>query len=286
MIKKFTIFAALVMAVLLAGVGCQGPLSKPDQELTGPKVSSFAGLSPHEAAAHINLVPGSVLFMRQIFAGFGSALSAKITAQGQKVIRTIVINRFAPNEGANLTWKMSAMIGEKHEVSQTLTGNLDGLDLKQAYNLYLPAYWPEKDHASSLGASGLWLSKEVFEGLARNRVASLRLELFDPMWQGRAAESDFKPLLGKLNEEMSKIENRIDIYRLDGEPGVTEWPLKVNGEDIKVEVIKARIWFGELVILNNAQNTLVLKFSLNDKADKALKDLLDYEIVELKDVLE
>lgn len=286
MTKKITILAALISLVALVGVGCNGPMSRPNQELTGPTISSFVGLTPQEATARINLVPGSVIFLRQLFAGFGDTLSTKILAKEQTVTRTIVLDRFAPNEIANLTWKISAMTGEKNDASQTLTGNLDGLDLKGAYNLYLPAYWPEKDHASSLGTSGLWLSREVFEGLARNRVSSLRLELFDPLMQGRVAGSDFKPLLDKLSAEVAKIENRVDIYRLDGEAGVTEWPLKVNGEDIKVEVIKAHTWFGELVVLNNAQNILVLKFSLNDKADPALKKLLDYEIFELKDVLE
>jgi hypothetical protein len=286
MTNKFTILAALILATAVAGAGCNGPMFRSDQELTGPTVSSFAGLTPQEATARINLVPGSVIFMRHIFAGFGDALSTKIIAQNQAVTSTIVLDRFAPNEIANLTWKTTAVTGAKNEASQTLTGNLEGLDLKETYNLYLPAYWPEKEHAPSLGSSGIWLSKEVFEGLARNRVASLRLELFDPLTQGRAASSDFKPLLDKLSAEVTKIENRVDIYRLDGEAGVTEWPLRVNGEDIKVEVIKAHLWFGDLVVLNHAQNPMVLKFSLNNLADPALKSLLDYEIFELKDVLE
>ncbi|MBU1032695.1 MAG: hypothetical protein ABII13_04575 [Patescibacteria group bacterium] len=285
---KLITIVFLAVAVAIIGAGCgKSPESVSRQEAVGPKVSTFQGLTPQEATERINLVPGSVMFMHHFFAGFGSDISQKIVDEKQEVVRTLVIERFAPNEVSSLTWKLTAKTDDTAGVSQTLSGNLDGNDLKKAYSLYLPAYWPEKEHAPSLGNSAIWLSRDVFEGLNRNRVSTLYLGVLDVTLQQRVAESDFKDYLIALERNMRDIENRTDVYLLEGERDLVEWPLKVNGEDIKVEVIKASTWFADLVILNNAQNPVVLKLSMNPGImDESLKSLLDYEIFELKDVLE
>ena len=177
------------------------------------------------------------------------------------------------------------------EVSQA---NLDGINLKNARSLYLPAFWPEKEHAPAFGTSAIWLSREVFEGLDRTRVSSLRFGILNPALQGAIADlTDFKNSFSNLEIEKKEVQDRIDVFKLDGEPELIEWPLKVNGQNIKVEVIKAHSWFGELIVLNNEQNPLILKATLNPSTVgvtnlfsglTALKALIGYEIVELKDI--
>jgi hypothetical protein len=300
------------LVLSLVGAGCL-PSALPKQEPSGPKVSTFDGVTPKQAAERINFVPGSVIEVRSTFLGFGAKLAAALAGENKEGTRIIVIDRFAPGQTANLSWKLSTKVeaessikaraearaAKKPEpepimVNQTVLGKLNGINLKDASSLMLPAYWPETDDGSSIGTSAIWLSDEVFQGLSRNRVATLNFGILDASLQGAVAKAtDFRDALAKLQGQVTKIENRTDVFRLDGDADPVEWSLNVNGHDVKVEAIKARTWFGEIVVLNHPQNPLVLKATLNPAVAGitdlvtnfgALQALLGYEVTALNDV--
>ena len=69
-----------------------------------------------------------------------------------------------------------------------------------------------------------------------------------------------------------------------------ELSLIVNGKETKVSVIRAHNWYGEMVVLNNPQNPLILRMSFNPLTtaaaeimgkEKGLKTLFGYEIKSL-----
>ncbi len=284
----------------------------PEQKASGPQASTFENVTPAEASKRINLVHGSVIEMRSTFLGFGAKLAAALAGEKKEGTRVIVIDRFAPGVLASLEWKLSSKVEatssikaredarkakqpepEPIMVDQTVLGNLIAINLKDAHSLMLPAYWPEKAEGSAMETSAIWLSKDVYEGLSRNRVATLDIGILDPALQGVVATSaEFKKALNLLQGQVKTIEDRTDVFKLTGDADPSEWTLRVNGQDVKVEVLKARTWFGEIVVLNNPQNPLILKATLNPAMASlanvlnlgALQALFGYEVTALNDV--
>lgn len=310
---QFT-FAAAIVFLTLAGAGCREVVQRA-QEVTGPKMSNFSNASPKEATAKINFVPGSYIETRQTFLGFGAKLAALLAGKGKDGTRVIVINRFAPREIANVDWKLASKVEAESSikareearrlkkpepepvmVESVSTGGVLGFNLKDAHSLMLPAYWPEKEDGSPFGSSGIWLSADAFDDLSRNRITTLDLGILVPELQGPIAKlSDFKNAFSSLQAQVTGIENRVDVKKMQGEAELIEWPLKVNGQDTKVEVIKAKSWFGEIIVLNNSQNPLVLKATLNPLTSgganlissvSLLQSLLGYEVTAIGDVQE
>lgn len=291
---RFLAQASFVLAAFaVTGWGCAKPLQRVATQYAGPAASTLQGLSAHDAAQKINLVPGSIIEMRQTFLGFGAKLAAALAGENKEGVRVIVVSRFAPMNVADVEWKLSTKT--ETGVDKVGAGKMSGFNLADGHGLYLPALWPESPTGTALGTTGIWLSDDQYQSLERNRVATLDFGLLDAaVNQAIAKISGFKEAFAALKKQVAGVENRTDVFKLDGEKDLAEWPLKVNGQDVKVEVIKARTWFGEIVVLNNRQNPLVLKVTLNPAAGggeiftkiAALRALAGYEITELKDVQE
>ncbi|MBU2613667.1 hypothetical protein KJ925_04415 [Patescibacteria group bacterium] len=306
--------AFVLIALAVAGWGCIRPFDRL-AEYAGPKVSTFGDDSPAEVAQKINFVPGSIIETRQTFLGFGAKLAAALAGEGKEGARIIVVSRFAPMNVADVEWRLVTRVEaessiaareaakkknepepEPEMVDQVSQGGIGGFDLVDAHSLYLPAFWPEQGGAPSLGTSGIWLSDDVFQSLSRNRVATLDFGLLDATINGAIAKvAGFREAFAALQKQVTDVGDRTDVFKLDAEAELASWPLRVNGEDVDVEVIKARNWFGEIVVLNNRQNPLVLKATLNPVASGAgelfsglgtLKALVGYEVTELRDVQE
>lgn len=314
--KSLLRFSVVSLAfMMMFGAGCSGSTGRSSGEVTGPVTATFDGLSAQQATEKINFVPGSLIEMRQTFLGVGAQLAVTLAGENKEGVRTVRVDRFAPMERADVSWKIVQKVeteaSEKARADATkkkqtvpepvleekvTEGGIDGFNLRDSHDLYVPSYWPTEPHSSSLGASGIWLSDEVYQGLARNRVATLSFGILDATLQGTFGKlTQLKDAFSLLRGQEAAIENRIDVAKLDGEKDIAEWPLKVNGKDVKVEVIKARNWFGEIVVLNNRQNPLVLKATLNPVATLTgknattlgkLQSFVGYEIVELNGVQE
>lgn len=251
--------------------------------------------------------------MRQTFLGFGAKLADVLSGGSKEGVRTVVIERFAPMNSTDVSWQISTKVeaassikardqaraAKKPEpepvmVDQTTEGNLEGINLKDAYSLYLPAYWPAKEHAPSFGTSAIWLSDQAFQSLSRNRVASLNFGILDPSLMSSVQTKEIKDALSKLKVQVTQLQH-VDVVELKGDKDLISWPLKVNGKDIEVEAIKAHSWFGEIVVLNNPQNPLILKATLNPLAAgtggivsglSLLQSFVGYEVTALDEVQE
>ncbi|MEK7655886.1 MAG: hypothetical protein AAB386_04385 [Patescibacteria group bacterium] len=315
--KRSHLFKSLFLfaAILVAGAGCKQSKQEQPNLIVPPtsNVSMFEGLTSEQATARINFVPGSVIELRQTAFGFGAKLADFLAGDSKEGLRTIVIDRFAPREIANVSWQLKTKEETEESVkarkeaiakkalppevaydSKTYAGTLVGFNMKDGHSLYLPAFWPEKDNAGTFGSSGLWLSADVYDSLSRNRVGTLDFGLFDPALPMKfQSDPSLKGMFAELEKYVKTIQDRVDVNVLNGETELVDWSLRVNGEDIKVQVIKARNWFGEIVVLNNMQNPLVLKLTVNPiaagvtdalKGTGTLTGLLGYEVTGLIDV--
>ncbi len=283
---KFTFSAALlVLACSVAfGAGCsKQSMTVPDQTPSGPKKLDVADLSAHDAAQKIMFTPGNVIKMRQFMSGNRSG-AKELGYDTEEIDRNVVIKHFAPANLADVEWKADFTNPDKQKMQRS--GALPGGNLKNSYELDLPAFWKEGDD-NALGKGILWLSPDVYENLSVSKQSSLDLGLTDANLIAKLPEGKTKAGLLALGNEVKKIIDRQDVFFAKADNGLGEYQLVVNGKPTKVEVIKAHNWFGEVTVLNNKQNPLVLKLQLAKNSQEGnFGGLFDYEIVELQDLQE
>lgn len=112
--------------------------------------------------------------------------------------------------------------------------------------------------------SGIWLSEDAFQELSRTRHAVLNFGVFDEALQkATKGISDVKEAISALQQKADKEGETRDLTMLEADESTSDYKIRVNGVEKTVSVIKARNWFGEIIVLNNAQNPLILKASLN-----------------------
>ncbi len=289
-----TLFIALLGTATLIGAGCgSNPLVKDEIPRTTPV--KYEELTPAERSRHVNFLPGSIVQMEQEFFGFGTDVDLSVPS-GAAARRVIVIDRFAPDHVANLSWSLVAEDGSEDGESTTksISANITGFDLDLAHQLRLPSFWPPVENAPSLGSAGIWFSRERFEGLQKSGVSTIDPGLTDVGLQGPYRDiPELRAMLDRLNKEAIRVGERTDVYRVtaDETPGTVT--MTVNKEEMEVEVLRATNWFGEYIILNNSQNPIVISFRLQDRNEDGslrfegadvLKRFVDYDITALNDV--
>ncbi len=305
-------FLVILLGAIALGAGCDWGKSvisniTGSSQPAGPRLAAFDGLSPADASKNINFVPGSQIEMRQTYLGLGAKLADKLSGESKDGVRIITIERFAPMRVINLKWKLSRNVETAVSIKarnsgktldpvmemQTVVGGLENVDLTSTHKLYPPAYWPTESIPAK-STSAIWVSNEVFEELTRTKTATVYFGITDQFLFGALnTAKQFSNAIDALKGEAKKIEGKTDVDLTQADAELAEWPLNVNGKDIKVQVIKARNWFGEIVILNNPQNPLILKMTFNPltkgvldivAGDGFLQTLLGYEITRLDNV--
>lgn len=313
--NKWLFGCALVL--VLTGAGCSwfanGSGKIKEILPAGPRPADFEGASPAEASKRINFVPGSQIEISQ--------LGVQKDANDKEGVRIVTIERFAPMVYANLSWKLrnesdasaeaessgqasatptkpGQIIAISPEVTaeiitedQTAIGYLEGIDLKKTHSIYPPAYWPTVK-SDGKDTSGIWLSDDAFLQLSKSRLATINYGLTDDKLYGAMkTDKGFSSAVRSLNEQTTRLAVDQEIDLIKAEDQSSEWTLKVNGKDVKVQVIKAKSWFGEMVVLDNPQNPLILKLTFEPSswtADNASKNLLTaligYEVTALEGV--
>jgi hypothetical protein len=315
---KTGIFIAL-LGVVTFGAGCNQAKSVISNitnsvQPAGPRLAVFDGLSPADASKKINFVPGSQIEMRQTYLGLGAKLADKLSGDSKDGVRIITLERFAPENVANLKWKLSRKVEtdasikarQAYESSgskgtapepvtemQTVTGGLINVDLTVTHKLFPPAYWPT-DNIPSRSTSAIWISNEVYEELTKTKTATIYFGITDDFLFGAMnTAQQFSDAINALKASVQKIQNKTDVDLTKADAELAEWPLTVNGKDIKVQVIKARNWYGEIVVLDNPQNPLILKMTFNPvdaglanlaTNNSFLQSLIGYEITRLDNV--
>ncbi len=286
----------------------------------GPRPANLDDISPEEAAKRINFVPGSQIEIRQTYLGVGAQEAEKLSGGDKSGVRIITIDRFAPMNIANLRWQLSQDMETQESIDarssynetvknledgeqapqepevtkdrQTVVGSLNDINLKNTHKIFLPAYWPTGEGTIS-DLSGIWVSAEVYEELKGTKNSTIYFGVLDSALFGALSIADeFSKAISALRKDSAAISNKVDVDLVNADDP-SDWNLMVNGKEVTVQVIKARNWFGEIVVLDNPQNPLILKMTFNPISAGALdlisgtaflKTLLGYEVTQLNGV--
>lgn len=149
---------------------------------------------------------------------------------------------------------------------ETQEGAVMDLNLKTAHALFPPVYWMPNDTIIKHEQSGVWLSDEAFEDLRQTRQTVLNFGVLDATANKISQNisqlrSAWERLRHQAQDDGEKKNKERAVLKAD--PDFVDWTLKVNGQDVIVSAIRAKNWFGDIVILNNRQNPLILKMTLN-----------------------
>lgn len=319
--RSYRLFASLALIALL-GAGCDWR-SLPLVERFSPTTTSTVSLggTPLEAAKAIQFLPGDTFEVRQTVFGFGAFLPDLLGSKDG--VRMVTMTRFAPSNFANFSWNVttekesdaSVAARKKYDLDLaanprgigdasgippvpvmervTASGTVMDVSLKTPHSAYLPAYWSSGLNDLMNEKSGIWLSEDAFMELVRTRHTILNLGIFDSEANQAAKNvADLKTALDRLRKQANEDGKFKDLTLLEAEPDFIEYPIQVNGRTVTVSAIKAKNWFGEIIVLNSAQNPLILKVTMNPLASSAsdalggnialLDKLYGYEISNIK----
>jgi hypothetical protein len=282
----------LAAGLALFGAGCdwRGWLSGFSATSTNSFISATS--TSVQAAEAIQFMAGDTFEVRQTVLGFGAFLPDLLNSLDG--VRTVTVTRFAPMHGAAIEWALSTTqetptskkmraeydaelrnnprgIGEDMPALPTVatekittTGTVMGINLRTPHTALLPAYWPAGPYDVVGERTGIWLSDDAFLELVKTRFTILNLGLFDEALN-RAAQNvgELKDAIATLRRQAATEGARKDLTELESEDEFIDYALDINGERRMVSAIRAHNWFGEVIILNNRQNPMILKVSIN-----------------------
>lgn len=279
------------------GVGCAS-VSVPSISL--PRWSNAEGSdiptsTLRTSAEAIRLKAGDTFDLQQTFLGFGTPTQH---AQG---VRHVTVEAFEPNIAARISWETTVeretdasrvareaydaelrahprAIGEQVPIPPTITmeraklkGTLENINLSTAAFLHLPSYWREGTDDAA-GSSVLWFSAQAFQSLLSTRQVRVALGLtespFTAMMRAVDAWNAFRQALSNATSTTQKEKADPNLMTADGQ--FIPWKISVNGKDEFVSAIRAHSKYGDLVILNNPENPLILKFTMNPFSSEAI----------------
>lgn len=240
-----------------------------------------------EAAKAIEFIPGDGFTINQTFMGVGGLISNLAGFKDGK--RVVTITRFAPAHVASLDWSLTSQretaaskkAREEYEKALkagkasglppqpafeegTTTGTVSEISLAASHSAYFPNYWTSATTSLAGERSAIWLSDDAFQELSRTRHAVLNFGVFDESLQkATKGIADVKEAINALQNKANIDGENKDLTLLEADETASDYKIRVNGVEKTVSVIKARNWFGEIIVLNNAQNPLILKASLN-----------------------
>lgn len=236
------------------------------------------------------LTPGSWFEIRS---SFGDESDPK----NRDGLRTVTMSSVSPLKTADLRWlfvrRMENEEASSDEQELTVTGSLEKNNLLSSHRLFVPAYWPTGDRVSS-NTSGIWLSNDAYLEFLRTRVSTVYWGVFDTDLQGALPQSSlFQQAISALKLDAQQISNRVDVDLMEVDPEAMEWETEINGSKVTVLVRRARNWFGEIYVLDNPNNPLLVKMVFDPKetpeSDSSgtmdfLRSLFSYEITRFDNI--
>jgi hypothetical protein len=198
-----------------------------------------------------------------------------------KAVRFVRVEEAETGSFMRLSWSMNVP-ATKDDLREA-RGTIARLDLAKTHHLFLPILWFEGD-GTAPATSGLWLSQEVFEELRRTRTSTIYWGVLDSLAAIDRPSPEFKRADQLLHKKVAEAGTTTDVDLMKVQGDVIDWPLFVNDASTTVQVIKARGWYGDIVVLNNPENPLILKLSLTPSASFTPSEAADF--VRIKDYVE
>lgn len=281
--KNRLFLSVIALSLVLTGAGCQSV-----KDLFSRKSEPVSESALMEATRSVEFIPGDQLTIKQTLMGAGGLISQ--LASLKEGTRVVTITRFAPAHTASFTWDMSVeketetsiQARKDYEIAlkagtstglppvpvfETIvtTGTVNGISLSTAHTGFFPSYWEPKTLDLVGEKSAIWLSDDAFQELQRTGKTTFNMGVFDEVFAKLTKGfTDVKDAVNALQQQADKAASaNQDLTLLQVDDTVKEYTIRVNGEKKVVSVLKARNWFGEIIVLNNQQNPLILKATLN-----------------------
>jgi hypothetical protein len=240
----------------------------------------FGSQAPELDAEGVDLMLGESFEISQSAFGFGigDAVTKHVTVEEHQAAKYAVLSwtmDVRRETAASKTARDYALthvpVGEKATVPEAvfedveLKGVVRTDALGNAERLLLPSYWPEGEYdVSHQSNSVIWLSKAQYEELVATRVSHIQLGLFDSTLKDAldftdAAKSALDRLQGKI--AATPTSNK-DFTKLTAKGDWGTYPMKINGQEVRVKTIEASNAFANYTILANPDNPIILKVSI------------------------
>jgi len=304
--RNITIVSILCLTLIL-GAGCgKKDVVSPDGNVN---TDVLASLNAEEAAKAIVFKKGSSLVIQQTAVPFEGNVYFD---ESKKSERYVEVESFNPTGQTQLNWQSEHFVetdaskaareefetGEREDGAEppekeydrvVTSGKLTSVKLEKPHELSLPVNWKaEEDNTRS---SAIWVSRDAFKELSGTRSSTIYLDAVEAANIATLGSADLQRAVSSLRESVRGVANRTDVDSMNVEGDVVNWPIIVNDEAIKVQAVKARNWFGEIVVLNNPNNPLILKFEFNPNVEgieagseemNIIRGLLGYEVTEIR----
>lgn len=288
--------AVLLAAVVACGLGCSRSSGSKVTVSNGveipvvaaPASVAFDKLSPEDAAKKLVFVNASSFRISQEFAGKGATYMAQ-KGYGSSADLQVTVQRFAPGNLTDVSWKALTTATDKagKSTSRQFDGQLGGSDLKTARELLPPAYWGVGERTAA-GTSGIWLSAESYENLAKGKGATLYPGVVPAPEAVKAGDlpAEFAAGVQSLRNALPSWKGPEPTYFLSAAEPST-YTLSANGKDVKVAVRKAASPLAEITYLDNPQNPLILSYvPAQVLADYRLDGVLGWRVVSVDGIVE
>ncbi len=249
-----------------------------------------AVVSSEVATQQLVFRTGDTFEVRQSFFGLGDLPS--ILWKAKELGRTVKIEAFEPKQAARLSWlaeteqetQESARARADYEArmaqrkkgdeyppppavrNETVTarGNVESIDLLNSQTLSLPTYWTPGIIDEGGTRSGIWLSQNSYRELEKSSSTLVYFDVTsDAAAQLLKSSKEWVEAVTRLRTQTARLPDTQEPARLRLEGGLLDWPIVINGQRQTVKAWKAKNGFGELVILANQDNPLILKTTVN-----------------------
>ncbi len=249
--------AIFAMILLLTGAGC-APLKKIESTLA--KLPWFRAPSgdAKAAAEAIALEPGLGITIRPSTFGVTGAVEEALGDES-RVLR-LTVREAAPETLLAMDWK-----------SASATGTLTLAFYEDAQAMLLPAFWPAGE-AEARHNGAIWMSHAAFASLKNDQAVEWRLGLAD---QTLSVISKAFKAFNDLSIRFagSATSTPVSPFQLRKTGTSDSFPLLVNDKLTFVRILRATSWFGDVFILDNPENPLIVKVVVHSAAQPALRAL-------------
>lgn len=253
----------LAAALLLMGAGCD--LSKKiEWRLPFSLEKALPASDPAAATKAIVLGSGLTFTVRPSALGVSGAIDEVFGLDERALM--VEVTEADPETSLTLAWKTGSA-----------TGTLKLAQYGDAHAMLLPAFWLKGD-SSAAANGGLWLSSDAYSDLVGAGKSEWRLGLAENAFSALSkAFKTFNDLSTRLSGSATATQVA-SPFTIEKTAVVEAYPLTIDGRIVLVRAIKATSWFAEFLILENPENPLILKVTVNPVAAPALKALESAEI--------
>ncbi len=294
--RTWTAILAVSLIVVLVGFGC------------AKKHPAGTGSSAANGSASLVFKKDSKIVLEQTAFLFEGAPQIVDPSHDK---RDIVLTAFHPGIDADLSWQITQLVltDESKKAQQAFVdhgstgtapeakygqlmgaGTLPGVDLRSTHHLGTPLSWAIGEGAPSR-SSEIWVSEDVYRELSRTQSSTVYLDIpLEGVLSAAAGSPSLLKLVTDIKAHATSVGDRTDADLMKVTEKLAAYPIKVNGKDATVPVIKAKNWYGEITVLDTPQNPLVLAFDFHPPMDgitakpedvKLLNGLLSYQIIEI-----